>query len=107
MRADYVQVPGGRPYPLAVAAFVLSVVGVLAATWIVVGSDGDPSGVVWPLVVLPVPVCAAPVLVPGRAVRIGAAVALSAWCVLTGLSIGLLLLPAWLVLLGSVLREES
>jgi hypothetical protein len=90
-----------------VAALVLAAGGVLAATWLIVASDGDPAQVVWPLVVAPVVVCLLPVLTRGRAVRVGAAVVLAAWCVVTGFTIGFLLLPAYVALLGSVLREGS
>ena len=89
-----------------VAAFVLSALGVLTATGLVLAADSDPSDVRWPLVVLPVAVCAAPLLFPTRAVRIGACVVLGAWCVLAGFTIGFLLLPAWFALVGAVVRED-
>ena len=89
-----------------VAAFVLSALGVLTATGLVLATDSDPSHVRWPLVFLPVAVCAAPVLVPTREVRIGACVVLGAWCLVTGFTIGFLLLPAWFALLGAVVRED-
>ena len=98
---------GPRPGPWSLAALALSALGVLAATWIIVASDGDPSGVLWPLVVLPVVVCALTVLVPRRNVRIGAAVLLAAWCVVTTLSIGFLLWPALVALLVASIRETS
>jgi hypothetical protein len=97
-----------RPGTSSFAALVLSALGVTAATWLIVGSDGDSSQVRWPLVVLPVAVCALPVLVPGRPVRIGAAVLLAAWCLIATLSIGFLLWPALAALLvASVVREGS
>ena len=98
---------GARPGPWSVAAFVLAAGGVLAATWLIVASDGDPADVVWPLVVAPVAICLLPVFLPRRNVRIGAAVTLAVWCLLTGFTIGYLLLPAFFVLLGAVLREDS
>ena len=107
MSVDHRLLSGARPLSWSVAALALSVLGVLAATWIIVGSDGDPSEVRWPLVLLPVVVCTVPVLVTRRGVRIGAAVLLAAWCVVTTLSIGFLLWPALAALLAAVLREEG
>ena len=91
----------------SVAALVLAGVGVLAATWIIVASDGDPSHVRWWLVVAPVAVCLAPVLAPRKSVRIGAAVTLAAWCVVAALSIGFLLWPALAALVTAALREDA
>lgn len=107
MRAAHRLNAPAHPGRWSVAALVLAGVGVLAATWLIVASDGDPGGVLWPLVVLPVAVCTLPVLAPRRGVRIGAAVILAAWCVMTTLSIGFLLWPALAALLVAVLREDS
>jgi hypothetical protein len=91
----------------SIAALVLTVGGVLAATWLIVASDGDPAHVVWWLVVVPVAIALLPVLVPVRPARIGAMLAMGAWCALTGFSIGFLLLPSLAALVGTVLREEA
>jgi hypothetical protein len=77
----------------------------VAATWIIVGSDGDSSQVRWPLVIAPVAVCLVPVLVPRQWARIGAAVALVGWCMLAALSIGFLLWPALAASLIALQRE--
>jgi hypothetical protein len=90
---------GSRPAPWSVAALVLAGLGVLAATWVIVGSDGDPSQVRWPLVIAPLAVCLVPVLVPRQGARLGAALALGGWCMLTGFSIGF---TQWLALAASL-----
>ena len=95
-----------RPRAWSLAALVLAGTGVVAATWLIGGSDGDSSEVLWPLVVAPVAICLVPVLVPRQATRIGAALALGGWCVLAALSIGFLLWPALAALLLAPLQEE-
>ena len=85
---------------------MLSAAGVLAATWVIAGSDGDPSQVRWPLVVAPVAVCVIPVLVPRQGARIGATVALGGWCMLAALSIGFLMWPALAALIAAVASEN-
>jgi hypothetical protein len=107
VRAAHPLATSPRPGLWSLAALVLAAVGVAAATWIVVSTDSDPGSVLWPLVVAPVVICLVPVLVPRQSARIGAAVTLAAWCILTGLSIGFLLLPALAALLGAVVRESA
>ena len=89
----------------SLAALVLAGVGVAASTSLVLASDGDPSHVLWPVVVLPIAIAFTPLVVPRDGVRIGAAVAMGGWCVLTGFSIGFLLLPALVAQLGAAVRE--
>jgi len=89
----------------SIVALVPAGAGVVASTWLIVGSDGDPSQVLWPLVVLPVGIALAPVIVPRDRVRLLAAVGMGAWCIATGLSIGVLLVPALGALLGAAIRE--
>jgi hypothetical protein len=79
---------------------------VLAATWVIVGSDGDASQVRWFLVVAPIVVCVIPFLAPRQGARIGAALALGGWCVLAALSIGFLLWPALAALIAAVVSEK-
>ena len=89
-----------------VVAFVLASLGVILSIWLVVASDGDPSRVLWPLVVLPVAIVLVPVLVPVQPVRLGAALAMAAWCIVTGFSIGMLLWPALASQAVAIVREE-
>jgi hypothetical protein len=77
----------------------------VAATWLIVASDSDPGHVLWPLVVAPIAIALAPVLVPRVSVRLASAAAMTAWCVLTGFSIGVLLIPALVAQLGAAVRE--
>jgi hypothetical protein len=94
------------PARLSLAALVLSAVGVAAATWMIVASDGDPTHVRWPLVVAPIAVCLVPVLAPRPGARIGAALALGAWCFLAMFSIGFTQLPALAAAFAAMIREE-
>ena len=89
----------------SIAALALAGAGVIASTWLVLAADSDPGEVLWPLVVAPLAVALIPVLVPGNAVRLAALVALGGWCVLTGFSIGLLLLPALAAQVVAAIRE--
>ena len=89
----------------SLAALALAGAGVIAAIWIVLAVDGDPGDVLWLLVLAPLAIALVPVLVPSNAVRLGAFVAMGSWCVLTGFSIGLLLVPAFAAQLVAAVRE--
>ena len=88
-------------------ALALAAVGLAASIWFIFGSDGDPAQVVWWLVAAPLFVTAIPVVFPRREARVAAAVVLGGWCVLTGFSIGMLLLPALAAAVVAVVREGS
>jgi FtsH-binding integral membrane protein len=107
VRAAVVGSERRRPGVWSLLAFALASAGVVAATWLVVTTDGDPGGVLWPLVVAPLAITLAPVLVPRRGTLVGAAVALGLWCALTGFSIGFLLLPALAVQILAATRETE
>ena len=94
-----------HPVRWSVAALTLAGIGVIASAWLVVGSDGDPSGVRWWLVVAPIAICLVPVVAPRRETRIGAVAAQALWCGLAALSIGVFLLPALGALFVAMLRE--
>jgi len=96
-----------RPGSWSLAALVLAGAGVIAATWLAVATDSDPGGVLWPLVVAPIAIALAPVLVPRVSVRLASAFAMAMWCVLTGFSIGILLVPALVAQLGAAIRETG
>ena len=98
---------GLGPARWSLAALVLSALGVVSATWLIVGSDGDPSQVRWPLVVLPVAICVVPVILGRRAARMGATAMLALWCFVTGFSIGFLLLPSLAAQVASLVREDG
>ena len=96
---------GSRAGRWSIAALVLAGGGAIAAVLLVVATQSDPAHVAWPLVLAPVAIACAPVLVPGTTARVGAMLTMGAWCVLTGFSIGFLLLPSLGALVGAVLRE--
>lgn len=95
---------GRRAWSLA--AFALATLGVGASVLVILGSDGDSSQVVWPLVAAPVALTLVLLLVRQDGVRLGAVVLLGLWCVVTGFSIGMLLLPALVAALMAVARER-
>ena len=88
-------------------ALALAAIGLAVSIWFIFSSDSDPAQVVWWLVAAPLFVTAIPVLLPRRGVRVAAAVVLGGWCVLTGFSIGMLLLPALSVAVVAATREGS
>jgi hypothetical protein len=48
-----------------------------------------------------------PLLVPGRAVRVGATVVMGIWCAICGFSIGLFFLPAFFLMIIAAKREQT
>jgi len=96
-----------RPGNWSIAALVLAGAGVIAATWLVIAIDSDPDHVLWPLVIAPLAIALAPILAPRTGVRLGAAAVMAAWWFLTGFSIGLLLVPAFVVQLVAAIRETG
>lgn len=86
---------------LSVGAVVAAATATAASIALVLASDSDPSAVRWWLVVAPMIVTAVPLVLPRRAVRLGAAIAVGAWCVVASASIGLLFVPAVVLLVLS------
>ena len=82
-----------RP-PASVLALVLALLAELASVTLVLGSDSDPGGVRWWLVLAPALLAAVPVVAPVHSMRVGVGVALAAWTALASASIGLFFLPA-------------
>ena len=64
-----------RPGNWSIAALVLAGAGVIAATWLVVATDTDPGGVLWPFVVAPIAIALAPIAsfwsISKKSVKIG------------------------------------
>ncbi len=89
------------------AAFVLAAVGLACSIWFILGSDSDPAQVRWWLVAFPLVVTPIPVLLPRHGVRAAVMVALGGWCLLTGFSIGMLLLPALFAGVLAVVRNAE
>ena len=86
-------------------ALALATIGLAVSVWFILKSETDTAQVRWWLVVAPLFVTAIPVLLPRHAVRVTAVVVLGAWCLLTGFSIGMLLLPALIAAVVAVIRE--
>ena len=78
----------------SVAALGLASIGFALSIWLVFSSGSDTTDIRWWLVVMPLVFTAIPVLLPRHRIRLVAVIALGAWCVLTGFSIGMLLVPA-------------
>jgi FtsH-binding integral membrane protein len=90
----------------SLAALALSVAGVLVVM-LVIATAERVEGFFWPLFVAPVVISLAPVLVPVRGMRVAAAVLLGLWCLLTGLTVGFLFLPAAVAQIGAAIRENA
>jgi hypothetical protein len=74
---------------------------------VVIAAQSDPSSLNWPLILVPAAVVPLPLLVPGRAVRVGAVVVMGTWCFLTGFSIGLFFVPCLLLMIIAAKREQT
>jgi hypothetical protein len=73
---------------------------------VVIASQSDPWSLNWPLILVPVAVVPLPLLVPRRAVRVGAAVVMGGWCLVTGFSIGLVFVPCLVFMILAARRED-
>ena len=85
---------------LLAGAFAAACSGVLLA------AQADPTSLNWPLILVPAAVVPLPLLVPGRAVRVGAAVVIGVWCAICGFSIGLFFIPALCLMIIAAKREQ-
>jgi hypothetical protein len=83
--------------------------GVVAAfcDGLVIAAQEDKSSLLWPVILLPVVLVPLPVVLPGRAVRIGAALAMTVWCWLTGFSLGPLFTPCLLLMIVAAVKEDA
>ena len=83
--------------------------GVLGAVWVgvVIAAQADPSSLNWPLILVPAVVVPLPLLVPGRSVRVGAAVVVGIWCALCAASIGMFFVPCLLLMIIAAKREQA
>ena len=78
-----------------------------ACAGVVIAAQSDPSSLNWPLILVPAAVVPLPLLVPGRAVRVGAAFVMGVWCWLCGFSIGLFFVPCLFLMILAAKREET
>lgn len=81
-------------------------VAAVAASFAVVSSDQGAFGWRWWLLAFPLGACVAAVLVPVRNVLIGAAIVMTCWCVISGFSVGLFFVPAFVALVFAIGRTQ-
>jgi hypothetical protein len=74
---------------------------------VVIAAQTDPSSVNWPLILVPAAVVPLPLLVAGRAVRVGAAAVMIIWCALCAASIGMFFVPALFLMIIAAKREQT
>jgi hypothetical protein len=73
---------------------------------VLIAAQTDPSSLNWPLILVPAAVVPLPLLVPGRIVRVGAAVVVAMWTWLASASIGMFFVPCLLLMIIAAKREE-
>ena len=98
---------GATPRSWSVLALFAGVVGAMLDAAFIIATQEDKSSLVWPLILLPVVLVPLPVIVPGRTVRIAAAVSMTGWCWLTTFSLGPLFIPCLLLMIVAAARGES
>jgi hypothetical protein len=92
--------------PWSLAAVFAGVLGAVCAG-VVIAAQADPWSVNWPLILVPAAVAPLPLLVPGRAVRVSAAVVMGIWCWLASASIGMFFVPCLLLMILAAKRENA
>ncbi|MDQ2966901.1 MAG: hypothetical protein M3R37_01090 [Actinomycetota bacterium] len=97
---------GDPPRPWSLAALLAGAVGA-ACAGVVIAAQPDPWSLNWPLILVPAAVVPLPLLLPRRAVRVGAAVLMGIWCWLGSLSIGVFLVPCLLLMILAASREDA
>jgi hypothetical protein len=97
---------GGVRRSWSLAALFAGVLGA-ACVGVVIAAQADPSSLNWPLILVPAAVVPLPLLVPGRAVRVGAAVVIGIWCALCAASIGMFFVPCLLLMIIAAKREQA
>jgi hypothetical protein len=90
----------------SLAALLAGTLGA-ACSGVVIVAQTDPWSVNWPLILVPAVVVPLPLLVPGRAVRVGAAVVMGIWCWLASASIGVFFAPCLLLMIIAAKREDA
>jgi hypothetical protein len=90
----------------SLAALAAGIFGA-ACAGVVIASQSDPWSLNWPLILVPAAVVPLPLLVPRHSVRVGAAVVMGGWCVVTGFSIGLFFVPCLVLMIFAARREDA
>ena len=97
---------GGVRRPWSLAALAAGAFGA-ACAGVVIAAQTDPGSVNWPLILVPALVVPLPLLVPGRAVRVGAAVVMATWTWLASASIGMFFVPCFLLMIIAAKKEQT
>ena len=96
---------GGVRRSWSLAALFAGVLGA-ACTGVVIAAQADPSSLNWPLILVPAVAVPLPLLVAGRAVRVGTAAVMVIWCALCAASIGMFFVPCLLLMIIAARREQ-
>jgi len=97
---------GGVRRSWSLAALFAGLFGALC-TGVVIAAQVDPSSLNWPLILVPAVAVPLPLLVAGRAVRVGAAAVMVIWCALCAASIGMFFVPCLLLMIIAAKREQT
>jgi hypothetical protein len=97
---------GGVRRPWSLAALLAGAFGA-ACAGVLIAAQTDPSSLNWPFILVPAAVVPLPLLVPGRAVRVSAAVVMGTWCWLASASIGMFFVPCLLLMILAAKRENA
>jgi hypothetical protein len=90
----------------SLASFLAGLLGA-ACAGVIIASQADPSQLNWPLILVPAVAVPLPVLVPRPGIRVTAAIVMTGWCWLTGLSIGLFFAPCLLLMIVAARRQDA
>jgi hypothetical protein len=91
----------------SLAALLAGAFGAACAGVVIAAQADDLWSLNWPLILVPALVVPLPLLVPLRAVRVGAAVAMGIWCWLASASIGLFFVPCLFLMILAAKREDA
>jgi hypothetical protein len=97
---------GGVRRSWSLAALFAGMFGA-ACAGAVIAAQAGPSSLNWPLILVPAAVVPLPLLMQGRAVRLGAAVVMAMWTWLASASIGLFFVPCLLLMIIAAKREQT
>ena len=78
-----------------------------ACSGVLIAAQADLPSLNWPLILVPAAVVPLPLLVPVRAVRVGAAVAMGVWCWFCSFSIGLFFVPTLFLMIIAAKSEDA
>jgi len=99
----------GRRNGWYLTVFALAVLGWLGSVALVFSTPSDPWSVRWDLLLVPIVVTALPLASRARTVRMVCAAILGIWCVIASASVGVLFVPALIVMIAALVRggEDS